>query len=100
MADFTVVLSPDVDGGYSVSCPAMPGAHSQGETRAEALANIREAMDLWHEVASERGQSPLAETPELIAGALATVLGWKAEEGEPLLVETATVHLSITTAAA
>jgi len=39
--------------GYAVSCPALPGCHSQGATRDEALANIREAIQLWLEVAEE-----------------------------------------------
>jgi predicted RNase H-like HicB family nuclease len=49
-----VLLHPEADGGYSVSVPAMPGCHSQGDTLDEALANIREAADLWIEVQSER----------------------------------------------
>lgn len=41
-----VVLRHDEkDGGYVVSCPALPGCHSQGETKEEALANIREAIE-------------------------------------------------------
>ncbi len=43
---FKVVLEPDFeDGGYTVSCPALPGCHSQGDTREEALANIRDAIE-------------------------------------------------------
>lgn len=30
--------------GYSVSCPGLPGCWSQGETEAEALENIRDAI--------------------------------------------------------
>jgi predicted RNase H-like HicB family nuclease len=43
---FPVHLQPEPEGGYSVTCPALPGCHSQGETLDEALANIREAIEL------------------------------------------------------
>lgn len=42
---FKVILEEDEEmGGYIVSCPALPGCHSQGETKKEALRNIREAI--------------------------------------------------------
>jgi predicted RNase H-like HicB family nuclease len=44
-----VQLVPESDGGSSASIPALPGCHSQGETRAEAMASIREAAELWFE---------------------------------------------------
>jgi antitoxin HicB len=44
--DFKVLLEPDEDGGYVVVCPSLPGCYSQGETVEEALANIREAIEL------------------------------------------------------
>lgn len=31
--------------GYSVSCPALPGCWSQGETEQEALENIKIAIE-------------------------------------------------------
>jgi predicted RNase H-like HicB family nuclease len=47
---FTVVLEKDeVDGGYSVQCIELPGAISQGQTKEEALKNIREALELYLE---------------------------------------------------
>lgn len=49
---YRVVLIPS-DQGYAVGCPALPGCWSQGRTREEALANIREAIQLWLEVAEE-----------------------------------------------
>jgi predicted RNase H-like HicB family nuclease len=53
---YRVVLM-ETDEGFSVSCPALPGCHSQGATREEALANIREAIRLWVEVAEEDAMS-------------------------------------------
>lgn len=46
---FTVVLRKEDVGGYSVRCVEIPGAISQGETREEALKNIREAIELYLE---------------------------------------------------
>lgn len=56
-----VLLQPEPEGGYSVSVPALPGCHSQGETLEEASANIRAAAEGWLEVAAEgaaRNQPP------------------------------------------
>lgn len=50
---FTVVLEQEEDGGYSVSIPGLRGCLSQGDTREEALANIREALELWLESQAE-----------------------------------------------
>ena len=46
---YTVVLEPETDGGYHVFCPALPGCHSQGDSLDEAMANIREAIELYLE---------------------------------------------------
>jgi antitoxin HicB len=43
--EYEVVLIPEEEGGYSVTVPALPGCVSQGETREEALAMIREAIE-------------------------------------------------------
>ncbi len=43
---YTVVLEPQEEGGFTVQCVEIPGAISQGETREEALANIKEAIEL------------------------------------------------------
>ena len=44
---YTVVLEQEQDGGYVACAPALPGCVSPGETRAEALGNIREAVELY-----------------------------------------------------
>ncbi len=38
------VLLQKSEEGYSICCPGLPGCWSQGDTEAEALANIRGAI--------------------------------------------------------
>jgi predicted RNase H-like HicB family nuclease len=42
---FRVLIEPDEDGVFVAECPTLPGCISQGKTRAEALANIKDAID-------------------------------------------------------
>jgi len=92
MRRYTVILSPDPErGGFTVSVPAMPGAVSQGDSREETLANIREAMEGWLASAEDDGGRALVETPELVAAGVGRILGFRAEEGWDLVVETAVV---------
>jgi len=44
-----VVLEPSDDGGYTVTVPALPGCISEGDSKAEALRNIRQAIQLYLE---------------------------------------------------
>ena len=46
---YTVLLEPEEDGGFVVNVPALPGCISQGDTREEAVANIRQAISLYVE---------------------------------------------------
>jgi len=42
---FKVLIKKDEeDSGYNISCPALPGCHSQGDTIEEALENIKDAI--------------------------------------------------------
>jgi predicted RNase H-like HicB family nuclease len=50
---FTVVLREEPEGGYSAQCIELPGAISQGETRKQAIANIREAIEGYLEAFPE-----------------------------------------------
>ena len=56
---YTVLLEPEDDGGFVVSVPALRGCISQGDTREEALANIREAISVYAEDCREAGDSGL-----------------------------------------
>ena len=51
---YTVILEREADGGYVATMPALPGCVSQGDTRDEAMKNIREAADLYIEDCIER----------------------------------------------
>lgn len=55
----------ETEEGWSVSCLDLPGCHSQGDTRDEALASIREAIGLWLEVEAEEAGVKRVETLEL-----------------------------------
>ena len=44
-----VVLKSSEDGGFTVYVPSLPGCISEGDSREEAMANIREAIELYLE---------------------------------------------------
>jgi predicted RNase H-like HicB family nuclease len=50
---YTVILESQEEGGYTVQCLELPGAISQGETKEEALENIKEVIELVLEVIQE-----------------------------------------------
>lgn len=54
--EFEVVLLPEEDGGFSVSVPALPGCHTQGETREEALEMAKDAIEGYLEVLEGEGR--------------------------------------------
>jgi predicted RNase H-like HicB family nuclease len=61
---FTVMLEKAPEGGYTVQCVELPAAISQGQTKKEALKNIKEAIQLVLEVRKAQGK---------VKGELATV---------------------------
>ena len=71
--DFKVFLERDEDyGGYVVVCPSLQGCYSQGKTVEEALANIREAIELCLEDMDSRGESIPNPSNVLIGSVLVT----------------------------
>ncbi len=60
-----VTIDRDEDGIWIVECPAIPGCVSQGNTKEEALANIREAIALCLEVRAEQGLPLSIETQQV-----------------------------------
>ena len=62
---FVITIDRDEDGVWITQCPAIPGCVSQGQTKDEAIANIREAIELCLEVRAERGMPLTIETRQL-----------------------------------
>jgi predicted RNase H-like HicB family nuclease len=68
--DFKVFLERDEDyGGYVVRCPSIQGCYSQGKTVEEALANIREAIELCLEDMESREEA-LPEPNNVLIGSV------------------------------
>ena len=60
LKQFQVILEKQEEGGYVASVPSLPGCASQGETREEAIANIKEAISLYLEALRDL-QRPLPQ---------------------------------------
>ncbi|MCK4734211.1 MAG: type II toxin-antitoxin system HicB family antitoxin [Methanophagales archaeon] len=59
---YKVVIKKDLeDGGYNVSCPALPGCHSQGDTVEEARENIKDAIQGCMAVINQRALKGVKE---------------------------------------
>jgi predicted RNase H-like HicB family nuclease len=62
---FLVTLERDEAGFVVAECPALPGCLTQGRTEAEAIANIREAIELSLETRREQGIPTKIEVTEV-----------------------------------
>lgn len=62
---FVTTLDRDEDGAWIAECPSIPGCVSQGGTREEALANIREAIAACLEVRADLGMPLTIETRQV-----------------------------------
>ncbi len=56
-----VIVYPGEDGFWVAECPSLPGCVSQGESREEAIANVREAIAL---ILQDRREDGLRGAPE------------------------------------
>lgn len=63
MRRYTVLVTREPEGGYSVRVPILPGCYSQGQTVAEALQHAQDAIELYLSVLKERGE-PIPEEIE------------------------------------
>ena len=62
---FWVTIDRDEDGVWIAECPAIPGCVSQGQTKDEAMENVREAIALCLEVRAEQGLPLTVETRQV-----------------------------------
>lgn len=62
---FIVSLQRDETGMFVIECPAIPGCVSQGRTEAEALENIREAIEACLESRAANGMPLTVSTREV-----------------------------------
>ena len=58
---YTVLLQPEPEGGYTVTCPALPGLVTYGETLDEARAMAADAIRGYIECLQEDGE-PIPES--------------------------------------
>ncbi len=61
------VLLHESDEGIAVSCPALPGCWSQGETEAEAIENIQEAIQEYLAAVDEIAKDGKVREVEIVA---------------------------------
>jgi predicted RNase H-like HicB family nuclease len=61
--NYTVILTPDVTGGYVVTCPALPGLVTEGDTIEEARERAHEAIELYLESLEMDGEPIPADVP-------------------------------------
>lgn len=55
-----VIVYPGEDGYWVAQCPSLPPCISQGKTKKQAIANIKEAIELYLQVLQEEGR-PIPE---------------------------------------
>lgn len=59
---FNLTIDRDEDGDSVIECPSISGCVSQGDTREEAIENIKDAIKLCLEVRAELGMPMMVET--------------------------------------
>lgn len=56
-----VVVEPQPEGGFTVTCPLLPGLVTEGDTLKEALSNVPDAARALLELYAEEGRQPPPE---------------------------------------
>ena len=61
-----IVLEPSEEGGYTAFVPSLPGCISEGDTTDEAMANVREAIELYLEPVDDDFAGKEGQVHELV----------------------------------
>ncbi len=61
-----VVVEEDEAGYFAAEVPALPGCLSQGKSREEAIANVKEAVEGWLEVMEAKCAGDASQTVEVV----------------------------------
>ncbi|MBF0486795.1 type II toxin-antitoxin system HicB family antitoxin [Candidatus Magnetominusculus dajiuhuensis] len=61
-----VIIYPGDDGYWIAECPSLPGCVTQGKTKEEVIANVKEAIGLYVEVLMEREHNVPEDTLEVL----------------------------------
>ena len=67
---YSVVLQPEPEGAFTATVPILPGCITVGDTVEEALANVKDAIQLFLESLAAHGE----EIPEEVAPAQLAVV--------------------------
>lgn len=62
--NFTIVMAPDETGGYVVTCPALPGLVTEGDTLEEAHEMAADAIKVYFESLARDGETLPNVTPD------------------------------------
>ena len=65
-----IIIKPGEDGFWLAECPSLPGCISQGQSKKEAIQNIREAIEGYLEVLQQDGDPVPEDNMESIIVAI------------------------------
>jgi predicted RNase H-like HicB family nuclease len=58
------IIHPAEEGGYWAEVPALPGCITEGDTMEEVMANLKDAIEGWLDVANSR--NAIASTDQVV----------------------------------
>ena len=92
---YTFVFDPDPEGGFVVTCPALPGLVTHGATLEEAKTMARDAMEGFIDVLIEDGEEvPESDEPKTVPRFDQLASMPRNQERKPVLVQL-TANISI-----